>query len=131
MATTEERDIPELPDLILEIGSTITSLDERIRNAPPGSIDGAMVMAEIVNTVLPLLKDGLDSTLISLVEIRDIAEPVKLTGGEADEVTTLLAALRESQKDNPQLVERIDGALELLAADDEDDEAEGDEEEEN
>jgi hypothetical protein len=122
----EERDVPELQDLVTEIETTITSLDERMRTAPPGSINA---MAEITNTILPLLKDVVESVLISLVEIRDIADPIELTGADAQEIGTLLAAFRESQKDNPQLVERIDGALDLLGPEGEDDEDENEDEE--
>ncbi len=121
MATTEERDIPELQDLVTEIENTIKSLDNR----PAASFDAAALLAEIKNTVLPLIKDVAESTLISLVEIRDIAEPVELTGQEADEMATLLAAFRESQKDtNPQLVERIDNALAVFAEDEDDEDSE-------
>lgn len=121
MAATEERDVPELQDLVTDLEGTMKRYDE----APQGSIDWE---SEVKNTLLPLMKDLAESTMLAMVELRDIVDPVTISTEDAQEIGTLLAALRESQPGNAQLVSRIDAALAVLS-DEGDDDEEGDEEE--
>lgn len=122
MAATEERDVPELQDLVTDLEGTMKRYDE----APEGSIDWE---SEVKNTLLPFMKDLTESVMLGMVELQDMVDPIKLTGAEAQEIGTLLAALRESQPTNAQLVSRIDEALTLLS--DEPDEEEGDDDEDD
>lgn len=121
----EERDIPTLDDLAVEIDGIIARLD---RDYPAGApVDAAAVMSELKNTVLPLMKDLSASTTLGFVEIQDIVDPIKLTGGEAEEISALLKAFAATRQGDSALLERIAQANEFLEQDDED-EDDGDDE---
>jgi len=129
---SEERDIPTLDDLATEIDATIAKLDGPAGEIPADPIAACkLIMGEIKNTILPLMKDIVASTSIGLMYVQDLAEPVELTGGEADEVATLLKAFAGSRPGDTALQERISAALEPLEPDDDEDEEDEDEAESN
>ncbi len=127
---SEERDIPTLDDLATEIDATIAKWDGPAGELPADPVAAIKhVWSEIKNTILPLVKDLTASTSVGLMYVQDLAEPVELTGGEADEVATLLKAFAGSRPGDTALQERIAAALEPLEPDDDEDE-DGDEDEE-
>lgn len=119
---SEERDIPTLEELSTEVDATVARLD---KVAPSTNPEIQNLRDEIKNTLLPLIKDLAASTSIGLIYVQDLAEPVELSGAEADEAATLLKAFAESQPLDKALQERIAIAVEPLLGDDgEDDEDE-------
>lgn len=114
----EERDQPPLDDLYTEVENLQKALDAR----PDGTIDAVV---EIKNTLLPLLKDIIGATLERTDDLYDMVRPIELGRDDADEIGSLLGALRAQSEGKPELLERIDGALSLLTdGDDEDDDDE-------
>lgn len=115
MAEEEDREVPELPDLVTEIDATIAQLSQ------PGAAERDPI-AEIRETVLPLLKDLATSVMFAVEDLQDQVNPVELTGAEAQEAMQLLKALAQLQPTNTQLQERVTQMLEALGGDDEGDE---------
>lgn len=122
--TTEERDVPELPSLLEEIEATVQAFDKRSEE----SITAREIWIELKNTILPLFKDFAASTMFALEDIRDLADPVELSGEQAQDIGTMLQALAQSQPTNPELQERVREALEALDQDSDEGDDEGDEE---
>ncbi len=114
----EERDVPTLGDLLSEIDATVTRLDQ----ASTSPVTAAMVMDEIRNTILPLMKDIVASTGFGFEDIQDIIDPVKIAQGDAEEISALLKAFAASRPTDAALQERIAQATEVLEQDDEDEE---------
>jgi|SRR5882672_4427086 len=122
---SEERDIPTLEDLAADIDAQIKRLDAPRTTA----VTADEAMNEIRNTVLSLMKDMVLSTSMGLMFVQDLAEPVELTGSEADEIATLLKAFAASRPTDLALQGRLQEALELVSGEDDEDEdeTEGDE----
>ena len=122
MATTEERDVPELPELLAEIENTILSYDERTRAGQT-----LVAMSEITNTLLPLLRDTVAAMIFEVEDIHNEINPVKLAHEDAEEVGTLLGALHAhaTATGDTGLAERVTAVLPLLG-DEPDDGDDGD-----
>ena len=87
-----------------------------------------MLMSELKNTILPLMKDITASTMLDLIELRDIVDPIKLNTAEADEIEALLKAFSESRVGDTALQARIAEALMALERNDDEEDGEGDDE---
>ncbi len=113
----EERDVPPMDELVAECDTIVANLD---KNYPAGAeVSGADVMSELKNTILPLIKDGIASALLDIMDLQDAVNPVKLGQQEAEEVSALLKAFAASRPTDAALQERIALALEPLEDDDE------------
>lgn len=119
----EERDVPQLDELVAEIDANISRLDN-----VAGAITPEMLMSELKNTILPLMKDLATSTGMGFEEIQDEINPIRLGGAAAQNITELLQALKAGSPGNTDLHGRIDEALvDLDQGEEEDDEEEADE----
>jgi hypothetical protein len=115
---SEERDVPDLPTLLTDITAAIDRLDKT------PVTDAEAVKAMVVNDVLPLMKDFIESTLYAFEDIQDLVEPIKITGAEAQNIATILQATLQSNPGNKELAERINDGLEALDMGDDDEEEE-------
>lgn len=107
----DDRDIPELPDILKEVEQEMA----RIKKQP-----GKDAATELIGgTVLSLMKDFIEATLLGFEEIQDQVNPVRLSGASAHEIGVLLKAALVS---TPNLKDRIEPLLVELEQDEEDDE---------
>jgi len=119
MADDDEREVPELPDLVTEIDATIAQLNQ------PGAA-GRDPITEIRETVLPLLRDLATSVMFALEDLQDQVSPVELTGAEAQEGIQLLKAFVQLQPGNTHLQERVTQMIDALGGEGDDESDEGD-----
>lgn len=120
----EERDVPPLPALAADIQSTIERLRKMSFETPQ------QVASVLINDLLPLMKDMVESTWYGFEDVQDEINPIRLTGSEAQEVKTLLLAAKQGAVGNALLTARIDSALEpfdVLDEDEDEDESDGEE----
>jgi len=112
-----------LEDLLNEIDATVARLDSAPNPTTPE--EGVrMLMSELKNTILPLVKDVAASTMLDLMEMRDIVDPIKLNTSDAEEIEALLMAFSESRAGDPGLQARISDALAALERGDDEEEPE-------
>jgi hypothetical protein len=119
--TTEERNVPELPQLLNEVAEMQGRLDKSVQ-------DGAANAVQFLqHDLLPWLKDFLESTMLSLDDIEDSVAPIQLPRSSAQNLVEILLATKQSNSTNEVLVARIDEALEDLEYGEDEDADEGDE----
>lgn len=125
----EERDVPDLVTLSDDAKAAHERLDAGVAAAKGDPVRLGEILASFLqNDLMPLLRDGFDSTLLALEQVEDQVNPITIPQRVAEDNAALLLALKSSNAGNPELVARIDEVLEHLDLDDGDPE-DGDEEE--
>lgn len=87
----------------------------------------AAIAAFLENDLMSWMVDFSDSLLVGLEEMQDLVDPVKLSGGAAQNLVDVLTAVKQSGGCPPALLEKVEEGLADLTGDDDEEE---DEEEE-
>lgn len=128
----EERDLPDLPTLLTDTVTMHQRFDAMVSNSS-GDPDALArgIASFLQNDLMPLLKDLQESNMAALEDLEDAIDPVKIPRSGAQAIADLLNGYKAQNAGNPDIVARVDEALDDLEVDggDEDEEEEEEQEE--
>lgn len=112
---TEERNIPDMVTLVEDLGGMQARFDKMVADNQGNPEELIRQTAGFIqNDLLGLVKDLAESTLIAVQDLEDLVDPVKISRDDAVGIAEILLATKATNGGNPQLVAKIDEALEAL-----------------